>query len=328
MTLPPNTASPNRRTAGWRHPRSEHYALLPEKPGQNTISNTCRSQNRLRPPQPDTGRPRGISGLLRAGVRFHRKRTTWSAWCWTCASTAAATATKQAHRDRHHPHRKISQVGKLFVIIGRRTFSACQNLVNNWTTSTNAIFVGEPTAENINFCGDTNPWIAPTAKPRLPGPSPGGGTSPQWENGDWLAPTFAVDMSFDDYRSNRDPCWTPPQTPAMTSSSTPWATSPGCFLTDLMVWKIPVEILGMLKDPTASSTLKRSSTTPTTNMNRNQVESAVRFPAQHPALPDPPMPADSRGQPNWRIIPKRSGWTWESTGRMLQGGEGEGWLDG
>ena len=45
----------------------------------------------------------------------------------------------------------------MFVIIGRRTFSACQNLVNELDNYTNAIFIGEPTAENINFYGDTRP---------------------------------------------------------------------------------------------------------------------------------------------------------------------------
>jgi tetratricopeptide (TPR) repeat protein len=28
---------------------------------------------------------------------------------------------------------------------------------------------------------------------------------PQWENADWLAPQLAVDMSYDDYRLNKDP---------------------------------------------------------------------------------------------------------------------------
>jgi hypothetical protein len=38
--------------------------------------------------------------------------------------------------------RKINKAGKLFVIIGRRTFSACQNLVNELSNYTNAVFVG------------------------------------------------------------------------------------------------------------------------------------------------------------------------------------------
>ena len=58
---------------------------------------------------------------------------------------------------------KINKIGKLFVIIGRRTFSACQNLVNELDNYTNVIFVGEPTAENINFWGDSRPVKLPNS---------------------------------------------------------------------------------------------------------------------------------------------------------------------
>jgi len=60
--------------------------------------------------------------------------------------------------------KKINQPGKLFVIIGRRTFSACQNLVNELSNYTNATFVGEPTAENINFYGDNRRSVLPKTK--------------------------------------------------------------------------------------------------------------------------------------------------------------------
>lgn len=58
---------------------------------------------------------------------------------------------------------KINKIGKLFVIIGKRTFSACQNLVNELDNYTNVIFVGEPTAENINFWGDNRPVTLPNS---------------------------------------------------------------------------------------------------------------------------------------------------------------------
>ncbi|MEZ5042481.1 MAG: tetratricopeptide repeat protein [Saprospiraceae bacterium] len=100
---------------------------------------------------------------------------------------------------------KINQVGKLFVIIGRRTFSACQNLVNELHTYTNAIFVGEPTAENINFYGDNRPVTLPNSKIPVRLSFAWWQDKPQWENGPWLAPHLAVDMSFEEYRSNQDP---------------------------------------------------------------------------------------------------------------------------
>lgn len=101
--------------------------------------------------------------------------------------------------------RKINQPGRLFTIIGRRTFSACQNLVNELEKYTETIFVGEPTSENVNFYGDTVQKTLPNSglNVRL--------SHLWWQNLDprdtrqWTAPQIAVDMTFDDYRNNRDP---------------------------------------------------------------------------------------------------------------------------
>ena len=100
--------------------------------------------------------------------------------------------------------KKINQVGKLFVIIGRRTFSACQNLVNEMSNYTNAIFIGEPTSENINFYGDNNRVELPNSQIPAYLSFAWWQDKPQWEGRDWLAPHIAVDMSFEDYRLNRD----------------------------------------------------------------------------------------------------------------------------
>ncbi len=101
--------------------------------------------------------------------------------------------------------RKINKPGKLFVIIGRRTFSACQNLVNELTNYTNALFVGEPTAENINFYGDNRRVELPKTGIPVFLSFAWWQDKPQWENADWLAPQLAVDMSIDEYRTNKDP---------------------------------------------------------------------------------------------------------------------------
>jgi tetratricopeptide (TPR) repeat protein len=101
--------------------------------------------------------------------------------------------------------KKINKPGKLFVIIGRRTFSACQNLVNELSNYTNALFVGEPTAENINFYGDNRRVELPKTRTPVFLSFAWWQDKPQWENGPWLSPQLAVDMSFDDYKSNRDP---------------------------------------------------------------------------------------------------------------------------
>jgi hypothetical protein len=101
--------------------------------------------------------------------------------------------------------RKINQSGRLFTIIGRRTFSAAQNLTNEIEKYTETIFVGEPTAENVNFYGDVVRKTLPNSGLRV------FLSHLWWQNLDprdtreWTAPQIAVDMTFDDYRNNRDP---------------------------------------------------------------------------------------------------------------------------
>lgn len=102
-------------------------------------------------------------------------------------------------------NKKINKPGKLFVIIGRRTFSACQNLVNELSNYTNAFFVGEPTAENINFYGDNRRVELPKTGIPVFLSFAWWQDKPQWENADWLAPQLAVDLSLEDYKTNNDP---------------------------------------------------------------------------------------------------------------------------
>ena len=100
---------------------------------------------------------------------------------------------------------KINQPGKLFVILGRRTFSACQNLVNEIENYTEAIFVGEATAENVNFFGDNRKEILPNSKLSIR-------LSYLWwqdkdprDTREWTPPDIAVDLSVKDYLFNKDP---------------------------------------------------------------------------------------------------------------------------
>jgi len=100
---------------------------------------------------------------------------------------------------------KINQVGNLFVILGRRTFSACQNLVNELDSYTNALFIGEPTSENVNFYGDNRQVELPNSKIPVFLSFAWWQDKPQWENDEWLAPHISVDMSYSEYNSNKDP---------------------------------------------------------------------------------------------------------------------------
>lgn len=71
---------------------------------------------------------------------------------------------------------KINQPGKLFVIIGRSTFSAAMFLVGDLEEHTRAIFIGEPTGGKPNHFGSKRAWRRPsgiTANSDLWPPGPG-----------------------------------------------------------------------------------------------------------------------------------------------------------
>ncbi len=100
--------------------------------------------------------------------------------------------------------RNIDQRGKLFVIIGRQTFSAAQNLTNVIELFTNAIFVGEPTASHVNMYGDAARFTLPKSK------IIGQASTLWWQNMSerdtrkWTAPEIAAELTFDDYANNVD----------------------------------------------------------------------------------------------------------------------------
>jgi tetratricopeptide (TPR) repeat protein len=100
---------------------------------------------------------------------------------------------------------KINQRGKFFVIIGRETFSAAQNLVNQIEKYTEATFVGEPTAAHPNHYGDNRPFELPNSKLTVRA------STLWWQDLDprderfWTAPEIAAETSSEDYRKNIDP---------------------------------------------------------------------------------------------------------------------------
>jgi C-terminal processing protease CtpA/Prc len=100
---------------------------------------------------------------------------------------------------------KINKRGKLFVITGRETFSAAQNLVNQIEKYTEAIFVGEPTAGHPNHYGDNRPFELPNSKLTVRA------STLWWQDLDprdareWTAPEIAAELSFADYKNGKDP---------------------------------------------------------------------------------------------------------------------------
>jgi Tetratricopeptide repeat/Peptidase family S41 len=100
---------------------------------------------------------------------------------------------------------KVDVRGKLFVVTGRRTFSAAQNFVNELEKYTAAIFVGEPTAGRPNHYGDGRPITLPNSKLNVQVSTLHWQDMDPRDNRAWTAPQIAVEFSSDDYRSNRDP---------------------------------------------------------------------------------------------------------------------------
>ena len=100
---------------------------------------------------------------------------------------------------------KVNQPGKLFVIIGRRTFSAAQNTATFFERYTNATFVGEPTGSSPNFVGEETPFSLPYSK------IVANVSDLYWESSwpqdhrKWIAPQIYVPPTFAAYRANRDP---------------------------------------------------------------------------------------------------------------------------
>lgn len=100
---------------------------------------------------------------------------------------------------------RVNRPGRLFVVIGRRNFSAAQNLINDLANYTDAIFVGEPTASTPNFFGDSTGITLPNSKLVVRA------STLWWQDADprdrrkWTAPDLAAELSFDDYRNGRDP---------------------------------------------------------------------------------------------------------------------------
>jgi tetratricopeptide (TPR) repeat protein len=100
---------------------------------------------------------------------------------------------------------KINQQGKLFVIVGRNTFSAAMCGAAQIERYSNAIFVGEPTGSRPNFVGETIRVDLPYSKMRA------SISDLYWQNSvamdyrTWIAPTLYAPPTFALYRAKRDP---------------------------------------------------------------------------------------------------------------------------
>ncbi|HEV7387939.1 MAG TPA: S41 family peptidase [Gemmatimonadaceae bacterium] len=94
--------------------------------------------------------------------------------------------------------------GRLYVLTGRRTWSAAQMLVTEMQKYTNATFVGEPTASKGNAFGDSYRIVMPNSKVTFR-------VSTLWwqyldprDKRDMIEPAIRAPLSFADYVAGRD----------------------------------------------------------------------------------------------------------------------------
>ncbi|HEY9507657.1 MAG TPA: hypothetical protein VIQ27_16970 [Gemmatimonadales bacterium] len=100
---------------------------------------------------------------------------------------------------------RLEGPGRLFVLIGRSTFSAAQLLVHDLEEYTDAVFVGEPTAGKPNSYGDSRRITLPNSGVTVRA------SIYYWQLGHpldarpWKAPDVAAELASRDYRGNVDP---------------------------------------------------------------------------------------------------------------------------
>ncbi len=100
---------------------------------------------------------------------------------------------------------KINQRGKLFVVVGRNTFSAAMNTSTLIERHTNAIFVGEPTGSSPNFIGETIRVELPYSKMTGSISDLYWQTSWPMDHRPWIAPLLHAPPTVASYLQNRDP---------------------------------------------------------------------------------------------------------------------------
>ena len=100
---------------------------------------------------------------------------------------------------------KLEGPGRLFVVIGRSTFSAAQFLVHDLEEYTDAVFVGEPTAGKPNSYGDSRRITLPNSGVTVRASIFYWQRTHPLDTRQWKGPDVAAELASPDYRANVDP---------------------------------------------------------------------------------------------------------------------------
>lgn len=98
----------------------------------------------------------------------------------------------------------LNQRGRLFVVIGRRTWSAAQNFSTYLDLHTQAIFVGEPTGSSPNFTGESVEFRLPWSGTRVNISDIEWQSSSPWDRRPWIPPDLFAPPTWVAWRADRD----------------------------------------------------------------------------------------------------------------------------
>jgi hypothetical protein len=99
----------------------------------------------------------------------------------------------------------LNQKGKLWVLIGPKTFSAAMSFVDDLELNTNALFAGEPTGESPNQWGDPVDIKLPNSGIVIQASTLWWQLQDPRDHREYRAPDLLVSLAFSDYVDNVDP---------------------------------------------------------------------------------------------------------------------------
>lgn len=106
--------------------------------------------------------------------------------------------------DAFRRYEQANKGGRIYVLMGRNTFSAAQVFLAQMDRYTNAVFAGEPSSSRPNFVGEETPVELPwsgaigSISDRYHETIPG-------DTREWIEPDIKLVLSSRDYFANRDP---------------------------------------------------------------------------------------------------------------------------
>ena len=100
---------------------------------------------------------------------------------------------------------KVNRRGRLFVLIGRSTWSAAQFLLDRLEKYTDATFVGEPSGSKGNAYGDSRRVVLPHSGVTVRVSIYYWQEWDPWDARPWTAPQVTAELSSEEYRAGSDP---------------------------------------------------------------------------------------------------------------------------